>query len=962
MANTKAISVVSTLNSIFCQGMFSAMPQQITHPFVALLFVFSSLLISLPVHADSTPVVKYTDAISGPTSGGEFNAGAYLSVFGSNFGSASGLGTNTKVFIGGVEVANYRYLGAAKVGAKLGLQQLAVQVGGLGNAAQGKALPITVKVNGIASNSDHTFMPNPGRILYVAQNGNDAAAVAGDITKPWRYLQTSSAGGAHGVMRAGDHVVIRGGNWTDTGLDGAWLRFRYPEQQGRAPTGVAGTGWIHITAYPGPVGGNAFEDVHYSTPAGVKGGIHGANSAYFATTGDWVSISNLRMDVNAQATSDAAPINLQYSAGPWRVVNNELGPWPSILPAPNNSKGAGVSGHGDSVKVLGNHIYGMACVGALENHGIYADSGASNWEISYNWIHDITGGNLIQFFDNVGLAGNVYAGFPASWPGFTGMQIHHNWLENSGKYGLNMADGIVSAAIWNNVILRATYAGLRVNTISKNMDMVIAFNTFYDNDRVASGSGNAQVLNTWGNYNPTGIIRIYNNILAAGPGTIRGSSYYENAGSADGYLDFKRNLYWDNGYGWGTFARDASAVLGDPKFVAPTASNFNLNASSVAVDKGTQTTALNIVDDFAGQRRPSGIANDLGAFERLQAAILLSPGDLSADGKSDLIFRNGSTGQINAWLMNGTTSTAAAAFVGAGNWTVTHSADFNGDGRADILYRNDDGSVSLWLMNGLAVAGSAGLLGPDANWRVSHVGDFNGDGRADILWRHSNGAVNLWLMDGTTVSAALALLGPNPDWRVSHIGDFDGDGKTDILWRNTNGAVNLWLMNGGTVTSAVGLLGANPDWQVSHLGDFNGDGKTDILWRNTNGAVNLWLMNGGTVTSAVGLLAANPDWQVSHTADFNGDGKADLLWRSSNGAVTQWLMNGTAIAGTAGLLGPDPNWRVTHIGDYNGDGKADLVWRNASDGAITMWLMNGATTLSAAGILGATTWGVVPVQ
>jgi FG-GAP-like repeat/Divergent InlB B-repeat domain len=336
--------------------------------------------------------------------------------------------------------------------------------------------------------------------------------------------------------------------------------------------------------------------------------------------------------------------------------------------------------------------------------------------------------------------------------------------------------------------------------------------------------------------------------------------------------------------------------------------------------------------------------------------------DLSADGKSDLIFRNSATGQINAWLMNGTAATAQTSFVGPGNWTVTHTADFNGDGKADVLYRNDDGAVSLWLMNGLAVAGSAGLLGPDANWRVSHVGDFNGDGKADILWRHTNGAVTLWLMDGTAVTSAIGLLGPDANWRVSHIGDFDGDGKTDILWRNnSNGAVNLWLMNGGTVTSAVGLLAANPDWQVSHLGDFNGDGKTDILWRNnSNGAVNLWLMNGGAVTSAVGLLAANPDWQVSHTADFNGDGKADLLWRHTNGAVGQWLMNGGSVLSAASLLGADPNWRVTHTGDYNGDGKADLVWRNASDGSINMWLMNGAAILSAAGILGATTWGVVP--
>jgi uncharacterized protein (DUF1800 family) len=344
----------------------------------------------------------------------------------------------------------------------------------------------------------------------------------------------------------------------------------------------------------------------------------------------------------------------------------------------------------------------------------------------------------------------------------------------------------------------------------------------------------------------------------------------------------------------------------------------------------------------------------------VSSPIYAALSDLSADGKSDLIFRNDSTGQISAWLMNGSASTAQAGLVGPGNWTVTHTADFNGDGKADLLFRNDDGSVTLWLMNGLNVVGSIGLIGADPNWRVSHVGDFNGDGKADILWRNTNGAVTLWLMDGATVTGRVGLLGADPLWSVSHVADFNGDGKADILWRNTNGAVTVWLMNGAAVSNATGILGPDPNWLVSHVADLNGDGKSDLLWRNTNGAVTAWLMNGTSVSSAMGLLGPDPEWRVSHTGDFNGDGKSDLLWRHSNGAVTIWLMNGTSIASTTGILGPDPNWRVTHLGDYNGDGKADLLWRNTQDGAITMWLMNGTTTLSAAGILGASSWSVVP--
>ncbi len=239
--------------------------------------------------------------------------------------------------------------------------------------------------------------------------------------------------------------------------------------------------------------------------------------------------------------------------------------------------------------------------------------------------------------------------------------------------------------------------------------------------------------------------------------------------------------------------------------------------------------------------------------------------DLNADGKSDLIFRNSSTGQIAAWLMSSSTVTTAAGLVAPGNWSVSHTADFNSDGRADILFRNNDGAVALWLMDGLNVSAAVGLIGPDANWRVSHVADFNGDGKADILWRNNtSGAVNLWLMNGRTVTEAVGLLGTNPDWGVSHLGDFNGDGKADILWRNnSNGAVNMWLMSGGSVSSGASLLGANAEWRVSHTGDFNSDGKTDLVWRNTNnGAVNMWLMNGAALMSAAGILGATA-WAVA---------------------------------------------------------------------------------------------------
>ena len=122
------------------------------------------------------------------------------------------------------------------------------------------------------------------------------------------------------------------------------------------------------------------------------------------------------------------------------------------------------------------------------------------------------------------------------------------------------------------------------------------------------------MLNTWGNYNPTGTIRIYNNIFAAGPHTYRASSFYENPGNVDSYLDFRRNLYWDNNYGWGNMNRDGEGMLGNPQFTSPDTSDLTLTAASPALNNGNQAIPMTVSDDFTRlDSRPQGGTSDLGA-------------------------------------------------------------------------------------------------------------------------------------------------------------------------------------------------------------------------------------------------------------------------------------------------------------------------------------------------------------
>ncbi len=221
----------------------------------------------------SKPLVLYTDIQSGPTLGGEDNHGIYLSIFGKHSGRANAIGHQTKVLIGDHFVAAYRYFGPFR--GRSDIQQITVQVGRLDGATQGTPLPVIVDVAGARSNTNITFTPNRGTIYFVDNvRGNDSTAAAGDITRPYRYIQTQTPkqGGVWPHVLPGDFIVMRGTGkpWQDTGFDGYFVRF---QKSGTAPRGRAGTGPITLMGYPGE---DVFIDETYAvSPRGAIAGING---------------------------------------------------------------------------------------------------------------------------------------------------------------------------------------------------------------------------------------------------------------------------------------------------------------------------------------------------------------------------------------------------------------------------------------------------------------------------------------------------------------------------------------------------------------------------------------------------------------------------------------------------------------------------------------------------------------
>jgi len=273
--------------------------------------------------------------------------------------------------------------------------------------------------------------------------------------------------------------------------------------------------------------------------------------------------------------------------------------------------------------------------------------------------------------------------------------------------------------------------------------------------------------------------------------------------------------------------------------------------------------------------------------------------------------------------------------------------DFNGDCRSDVLWRNSTtGQVDIWLMNGTTFTSSGSPGSPTSDWVIQGTGDFDGDGKADILWRNTTtGQVYIWLMNGATFTSSGSLGNVSSDWTIAGVGDFNGDGKADILWRNSSGEIFLWLMNGTTIAGG-GIVGnVSSGWNIAGIGDFNGDGDADILWRNgTTGQVYVWLMNGTTIASTGSPGSPTSDWSIAGVGDFDGNGKSDILWlNSTTGQVYLWFMNGTATASSGSLGYVSSGWSIQGVGDYDGSGRAGILWRNSTTEQVYIWLVNGTT-------------------
>ncbi|MGW5272903.1 FG-GAP repeat domain-containing protein [Streptomyces sp. NPDC004044] len=135
-----------------------------------------------------------------------------------------------------------------------------------------------------------------------------------------------------------------------------------------------------------------------------------------------------------------------------------------------------------------------------------------------------------------------------------------------------------------------------------------------------------------------------------------------------------------------------------------------------------------------------------------QYDILTSPGDITKDGRPDLIARNVSTGTV--YLYKGASGGKFAARVKlVDNWKtykkVVGAGDLNGDGIGDLVAQDKSNNLYRYFGKGNGTFATRVKIATD--WGASYngvvgVGDITGDGKADLIARDTAG--NLFRQTG----------------------------------------------------------------------------------------------------------------------------------------------------------------------------------------------------------------------
>jgi hypothetical protein len=335
---------------------------------------------------------------------------------------------------------------------------------------------------------------------------------------------------------------------------------------------------------------------------------------------------------------------------------------------------------------------------------------------------------------------------------------------------------------------------------------------------------------------------------------------------------------------------------GDPTGLGSAASAAPDGLASGDIDRDGTTDLLVRQVDGSLLLRPGG-SGAARVLQAAPASLSVRPmfevtGDFSGDGRTDLAVRWGHDADrvkvhaSPADVIDPAQGTPLPAVThGSGLFAATQVAagDLTGDGRSDLVVRWRWGNAELLAGNGDGTFTKRGPVGAAGQWsNTAHliIGEYTGGGGRDIVEHRRDGSVLLYPGNGTGVLGTASTLRTSGGWSdaVEVVGgDLNDDGNDDLLVRWTAGSVHLFTGDGRSgLDSRIIIRDAADGWSDAvgmTVGDLTGDdGKDDILVRWRAGSAFLYQGLGtgaigarteyrpaGALTAASAVLVSGPD-------------------------------------------------------------------------------------------------------
>ncbi|MFF7543847.1 FG-GAP-like repeat-containing protein [Streptomyces canus] len=218
-----------------------------------------------------------------------------------------------------------------------------------------------------------------------------------------------------------------------------------------------------------------------------------------------------------------------------------------------------------------------------------------------------------------------------------------------------------------------------------------------------------------------------------------------------------------------------------------------------------------------------GLGKAMSASGWPSSVSLVPFGDLNGDRQNDVLvrFSSGELRVYRTWRGQVFSTSTPRTSLGKG-WNqydvLTSPGDVSGDGRPDLIARNSS-TGAVYLYKGTSSGKLSSRVKLYDNWKtykkIVGVGDLNGDGIGDLIAQDKSN--NLYRYTGTGRSTFKARVKLFSAWGGSYnaiigVGDITGDAKADIISRDTAG--NLWRNNGNGKGSFGSRVKIATGWQV----------------------------------------------------------------------------------------------------------------------------------------------------